>query len=604
MSLIAGAYSRFRGRPLPNGLEHALGRAVSRRPGVARSVWASLGVALVHCETGAYTKPAFIRDGDHAVTAVAGDPLLAGSADGTAAVRVEDTRRLHDAFRRGDLTLLASTTGHFAAVHYDAADHQLVLAVDRTGFRPLYYWVGDELVVFASAQHIIRALGVVPKLLNIGAALQLAAFGFIPGNDTPYANVRMPGPAEVLQFDGRRMTVHRYFHWDRIRTSDAPDEDLADTVMAALGRAIDRRLGPDRTSVAFLTGGMDTRLVVCELLKRGVHLHTLNGAFPGQQDQAYARLFADAVGAMHQEMPGQIADVAYPDRMARTFLASAARAAVPPDRPHCVWTGVGGSLAIGGVGLDAGLLAKIRTERPRAAIESIVAQEGYALPRRVLTPAARTQFEHVIEEGLLAAFNSYDVDDPAKRLWLFTVLNEYRRAYASNLEDIDQHQCESLVPLCDPDLLAVLASVPIERLLGHAFYMRLVARTDGRFFAAPWQTYPGHPECSVQGVPELPTQWDMASRPPVRDGLPRRVLRQLFSRTFPAGLLGRGRMLSAVGLELLGLRDTRHALRFADVLQGLASTCDSGGAQNSPVRSEPPAVDRRKAIQSRVLQLP
>src|SRR6185436_5198099 len=465
MSLIAGAYSRLRDRPLPSGLEHALGRVISRRPGAPRSVWTSRGVALVQCETGAYPMPAFVRDGEHAVTAVAGDPLLAGSADGTAATRVEDTRRLHHAFRSGDLTLLAKTTGHFAAAHYDADDHQLQLAVDRTGFRPLYYWVGDELVVFASAQHIIRALGVVPKLLNIGAALQLAAFGFIPGNDTPYANVRMPGPAEVLHFDGRRMTVHRYFQWDRIRTSDAPVEDLADTAMAALGRAIDRRLGPDRTSVAFLTGGMDTRLVVCELLKRGVQLHTLNGAFPGQQDQAYARLFADAVGTMHQDMPGQIADAAYPDRMARTFLASAACGAVPPDRPHCVWTGVGGSLAIGGVGLDAGVLKKMRAETPRAAIDWIVAHEGYGLPRCVLPAAARKQFEHVLEEGLLAAFNSYDVDDPAKRPWLFTVLHEYRRAYASNLEDVDQHQCESLVPLCDPDLLAVLATVPIERLL-------------------------------------------------------------------------------------------------------------------------------------------
>jgi asparagine synthase (glutamine-hydrolysing) len=597
MSLIAGAYARFRERSLPSGLDQVIGRVISRRAEAPRRVWSGRGVTLVQCETGAYSVPAFIRDGDVAVTGVAGDPLLGSTSAGTAASRLEDTRRLHDAFRIDDLSPLQESTGQFAVFHYDAEQHVLRLAADRTGFRPLYYWIGDEVVVFASAMHVLRSLDVVPKLLNVRAALHLAALGFTSGSDTPYANIRALEPAEVVRFDGRRRTFSRYWHWDRIRTSTAPQEDLADETIGAMRRAVGRRLGQDRSSVAFLTGGMDTRLVVCELLRRGVQLHTLNGAFPGQQDQVYARLFAEAVGARHQEMPGLIVDAAYPDRMARQWLASDERAMFPPDRPCLIWTGVGGSLGIGGVSLDAETFSLLRSGRVSRAIEHIVAHEGYGLPKRILRPETRRQFANVIEDTLMSAFQKYSVDDPARLPWLFTILNEYRYAYAANVEDIDLHQCESLVPLCDADLLSVLATVPVDFLPNHAFYMRLVARTDPRFYVAPWQTYPGHAECPVPGPAGIPSQWD-ENQLAARDlntgaGLMRRLLRQLVSRQFPGGVLGRGRLLSALGLALFRLRDTRHALRFAEKLHRLSETCD-----DSPTASiviDDPTTDTGRA---------
>jgi len=120
---------------------------------------------------------------------------------------------------------------------------------------------------------------------------------------------------------------------------------------------------------------------------------------------------------------------------------------------------------------------------------------------------------------------------------------------------------------------------------------------------APWQTYPGHPECPVPGPPGIPSQWDhgqLALRDvDGRAGLTIRLLRQLFSRRFPGGVLGRGRLLSALSLSMLGLRDTRHALRFAEKMHRLSQMCDDAPPSMSVAVEDPMADQGRAPIPSR-----
>jgi hypothetical protein len=577
MAVIAGAYSRRRNSPLPKGLETAVVRAVSRRADRRREIWSGDGVVLVHCETGAYDAPAFVRQGTTSFTAVAGDPLMRGRADVPGRSRVEDTTRLHAALAAGDDAPLLETTGPFASVHYDAPRHALTLATDKLGYRAIYYWMSEDLVIFATSLHAIEALEAVPKHMNARGVLQLAPVGYMLGNGTPYANVKLVGPGEVMRFEDGAHTERRYFRLDRVPTSTRSVDELADDAMTALRGAVTRRLGADRTAVAFLTGGMDTRLIICELLRRDVALHTLNGAFPGNQDQIYARLFSSSVGTRHQEMPALINDPRFPTKMARCWQDSAARMTAPPEHPQLLWAGDGGSVGLGAVAIDATMLASLRAGRLRDAVHQFVAFDGTFMPRRVLTPAIRRRFVDVIEQGILDEYQSYEVDDPGRLPWIFTVFNEYRRAYMKNHEHVDLHGCELLEPLCDTDLLEVLTSVPIDHLLGHEFYMRLVERSDPRFLAAPWQTYEGHVACPVPAPADIPSQWDhqqIATRATdTHQGLKRRVLRAIFSRDFPAAFVGRARVLSAAALLLLGLRDTRHVLQFVDSLYHFFRVC-------------------------------
>src|SRR5262245_45106349 len=139
MSLIAGAYSRLRNTPLPAGLEQSIVQAISRTANAPRQVFSHTSAVLVQCETGAFSAPAFIRAGDAAVTAVAGDPLLRGRGVRPDRSRASDIQRLHDGFRAGNLSALGEGTGLFAGLHYDAARHALTLVSDKIGFRPLYF---------------------------------------------------------------------------------------------------------------------------------------------------------------------------------------------------------------------------------------------------------------------------------------------------------------------------------------------------------------------------------------------------------------------------------------------------------------------------------
>ncbi|MBA2445693.1 MAG: hypothetical protein H0V49_10225, partial [Nocardioidaceae bacterium] len=111
------------------------------------------------------------------VSMLAGEPLLDPGPDGGSATRQADLVRMHDAFDSEQLGLFARARGVYCAVHYQPQTQRLTLVADRLGLRTIYYWIGRDCVIFASALRILESLPEVPKVMDLVAVTEVAMLG-------------------------------------------------------------------------------------------------------------------------------------------------------------------------------------------------------------------------------------------------------------------------------------------------------------------------------------------------------------------------------------------------------------------------------------------
>jgi asparagine synthase (glutamine-hydrolysing) len=173
--------------------------------------------------------------------------------------------------------MLDKLRGQFAVALWDERRRQLILARDRFGICPLY-WTrqtgprGDWLL-FASEIKALLASGLVEARPDVRGINHAFTFFALPGPVTCFAgvNLLLPGRYLVLQRgrDGAAAAgVTEKIYW-QIDFPDAGHEErgrsaaqLTDEFEARLQRAVERRLRADVPVVSYLSGGVDSSLVV------------------------------------------------------------------------------------------------------------------------------------------------------------------------------------------------------------------------------------------------------------------------------------------------------------------------------------------------------
>jgi asparagine synthase (glutamine-hydrolysing) len=157
--------------------------------------------------------------------------------------------------------------GMFAIAIWDRAMQRLVLARDITGEKPLSYaWHAGRACVFASSLSALIASGEVAAELDPDAVRAYIQFGFVPAPASILRGVRKVEPGTFIVIDrGQAPRVSRY--WDLAEVAARPKpsrktEDCADELHALLRAAVRERLVSDVPLGAFLSGGIDSSLVV------------------------------------------------------------------------------------------------------------------------------------------------------------------------------------------------------------------------------------------------------------------------------------------------------------------------------------------------------
>lgn len=217
-----------------------------------------------------------------------------------------DTEVLVHLYEERGERLVHSLRGMFAFAVWDEKRQRLLLARDRLGIKPLYYWGTPQRLAFASELKSLQRLEGFPSRIDPRAVGQYLALGYVPEPDCIFAGVRKLRPGCVLVWEkGREVQVSRYWSPAVAENSRITEEDAAAELRRLLTEAVRYRLIADVPLGAFLSGGVDSSAVVAEMgrqMERPVRTFSIGFEEPEYNEAPHAAAVAAALGTEHTEL--------------------------------------------------------------------------------------------------------------------------------------------------------------------------------------------------------------------------------------------------------------------------------------------------------------
>ncbi|NOY85441.1 MAG: asparagine synthase (glutamine-hydrolyzing) [Nitrospirae bacterium] len=151
--------------------------------------------------------------------------------------------------------------GMFAFALWDTRLNKLFLARDIVGKKPLYYALEEGRLFFAS--EIKALLGVGLELpINLHSLALFFKYQFIPGTESIYNNIYSVPPAHLLSIDQDGIDSRRYWSPPRPENAIKSEAEYCSSLRETLDEAVRIRLISDVPLGAFLSGGVDSAIVV------------------------------------------------------------------------------------------------------------------------------------------------------------------------------------------------------------------------------------------------------------------------------------------------------------------------------------------------------
>jgi len=200
-----------------------------------------------------------------------------------------------------------SLNGMFAIAVHDAMRGEVTLLRDHLGIKPLFYAMTGDALIFGSEVKALLASGRVKRELDADALAQFLAWEYTPGEKTPLRAVRKLEPGRRLRFDVNTGKTRIETYWDvpLPRAEDAAGRGSRDLnghwpeqIEASIDRAVNRQMISDVPLGAFLSGGVDSSLVVSAM---GPEARTFSIGFddPTYNELPWAKRVATHLNVQH-----------------------------------------------------------------------------------------------------------------------------------------------------------------------------------------------------------------------------------------------------------------------------------------------------------------
>jgi asparagine synthase (glutamine-hydrolysing) len=582
MTLIAGIVSR-RNQPLPDSACVGLAKSISRNPADEIKVFKGGSGFFAKVDINAFGEPGFHVDASGAFSLLAGEPLLAKSDTVSYPNRLQDLIAIHEQCLEQKVDILREADGTFSVVNYQPRSQTLTLIADKLGVRPLYYWMNDDLFVFASALRILEECALIPKKMDLRAVTEIVGLDTPLADRTPYAGISLLKPAEVLQIARENISRRCYWRWDEIEVSHEPEHVRLTTVYDHFQSAVKRRLRNDTATTAYLSGGLDSRSVVAALSGQGVEVHTVNFARPGTQDHYFGNQFAERIGSNHQSLPKEQGDRVpdYSSLMAKSIDGFNGKSAhggqFTPERPRLVWSGEGGSCLLGHIHQSESIAGLMRARNVDEAIDKYLESERVHIPPKLFRDHILENAREVLKEGIREELGQLHHQDPGRNFYLYLAFNDQRRKLMQHFENIDQHRLEYQLPFFDARFVSSVVATPLDQCMKHKFYVKWLSQFQPAVTEVPWQAYPGHEPCPLPSPSDLGYQWDDQFQASEDASQKQWVMKQaselLRAVDFPDMILNRRNLRLAAWIHARGWRDYRYAFAAAQTYYDYAKKC-------------------------------
>ncbi len=201
--------------------------------------------------------------------------------------------------------MLDLMNGMFALAIWDDRRQSLLMARDRLGKKPFYYYMTQSRLGFASELHSLVADPLVPSEISNQAVFEYFMYDFIPAPHSIFRGVMKLPAAHKAVFSASGLRLEPY--WRAPEPAKGFDYDskvieLRETLLDAT----QKRLVSDVPLGAFLSGGLDSTLVTAMMKSdKNSNVKTFSISFPNtsHDESKWSRLASRALGTDHTESP-------------------------------------------------------------------------------------------------------------------------------------------------------------------------------------------------------------------------------------------------------------------------------------------------------------
>ncbi len=235
------------------------------------------------------------------------------SAAGVSFRGTSDTETLVEAFRAwGVRQTLQRCRGIFALAAYDTATRELTLARDHLGVKPLYFGRQGDVILFGSELKALRAHPAFRANIDRRVLPQYLRHNYVPAPYSIYEGIqKLPaGTLCVIRPDDARLEPEPYWSFTKQALAGAQSPltgdpgAIADQLDAELSRAIREQMLADVPLGAFLSGGIDSSLVVALMQQqssRPVQTFTIGFELDDYNEAPFAEAVARHLRTDHTE---------------------------------------------------------------------------------------------------------------------------------------------------------------------------------------------------------------------------------------------------------------------------------------------------------------
>jgi len=194
--------------------------------------------------------------------------------------------------------------GMFALAVWDDAKKSLLLARDRIGQKPLCYTEVDNKLVFASEIKSILQVKQVPRQVNIEAIHNYLTYQYVPSPLTAFKGIFKLPPAHYLLWENGKISIEQYWSLNLVNKIKMSEDEYCSRLRDLFEESVKLRLVSDVPLGAFLSGGLDSSIVVgvmSKLMREPVKTFSIGFREEKYNELNYARIVADHFKTDHHE---------------------------------------------------------------------------------------------------------------------------------------------------------------------------------------------------------------------------------------------------------------------------------------------------------------
>jgi asparagine synthase (glutamine-hydrolysing) len=348
-----------------------------------------------------------------------------------------DTEAIVHLYEETGEACFARLRGMFAIAIWDSTQRRLLLARDRIGKKPLYYFVDRNRLIFGSELKAILAADGISRSIDPLAVCDYFSLSYIPAPRTIYRSVHKLRPAHYVVASASGLREAPYWRLSFSDVKNHSEGEWCELIREQLCEATRIRLMSEVPLGAFLSGGVDSSAVVAmmsRLMERPVTTCSIGFSAQEYDESAYARQVAAHFKSDHHEDRVEVEALEVIDKLAWHYDEPFADSSAIPTYYVSKIARRQVTVALGGDGGDENFAGyrryvfdrmenRMRGLVPAAVRRTVFGPLGRWYPALAWAPRplrAKATLQSLSRAPLEGYFNSISVFRPDEKAQLFT----------------------------------------------------------------------------------------------------------------------------------------------------------------------------------------